>query len=139
MYKVNHPKKISSEWPLLLERLQGLLSLSDGQYAAPVELSIVLPIYNEAENIPELYRRLTQTLELEKATQGVEILFINDGSSDRVSGSIFYGHRVSWSPRSSDGRSRICGRKWRGTISSESPWSRRSDGRSRVDRESEWS
>ncbi len=83
MDKVNHPQKISSEWPLLMERLQELLKSRSENLTAPIELSIVLPIYNEAENIPELYRRLTQTLELEKAMQSVEILFINDGSSDR--------------------------------------------------------
>jgi dolichol-phosphate mannosyltransferase len=42
-----------------------------------IELSVVLPIYNEAENIPELYHRLRPVL-----GEASEILFVNDGSSD---------------------------------------------------------
>lgn len=43
------------------------------------KLSIIIPIYNEAENLPELYRRL-QNVELPAAT---EFLFIDDGSQDQ--------------------------------------------------------
>ena len=42
-------------------------------------ISVVLPIYNEADNIPELFRRLTVTLE---AIDSCEIIFVNDGSFD---------------------------------------------------------
>lgn len=46
--------------------------------AAP-EFSAILPIYNEQENIPELYRRLSQVLE---SLGSFEMVFVNDGSSD---------------------------------------------------------
>ncbi|MCG8347518.1 MAG: glycosyltransferase family 2 protein [Chloroflexales bacterium] len=54
-------------------------------WVAPVKtkptLSIVVPIYNEAENIPQLYTRLTAAL----TTLGhsYEIIAIDDGSHDR--------------------------------------------------------
>jgi dolichol-phosphate mannosyltransferase len=44
-----------------------------------VELSIVLPIYNEEENIPELFTRLVQVI---KSVRSAEIIFVNDGSRD---------------------------------------------------------
>ena len=47
-----------------------------------VELSIVLPIYNEEENIPELFTRLTEVIE-SGIVRSAEIIFINDGSKDR--------------------------------------------------------
>lgn len=43
------------------------------------EISVVLPVFNEEENLPELYRRLTEVL----GERNYEILFVNDGSSDR--------------------------------------------------------
>lgn len=43
-------------------------------------LSVIIPIYNEEGNIPELYRRLTQTL---KEIENYELIFINDGSKDQ--------------------------------------------------------
>ncbi len=44
-------------------------------------LSVVVPVYNEEENIPDLLARLTETLaELGKS---YELILINDGSSDR--------------------------------------------------------
>lgn len=45
------------------------------------ELSLVLPIFNEEENIPELHRRISAAL----ASMGIEnyeAIFVNDGSSD---------------------------------------------------------
>jgi dolichol-phosphate mannosyltransferase len=48
----------------------------------PVELSIVLPIYNEEENIPELYRRLSEVIK-NSIVESTEFLFVNDGSRDR--------------------------------------------------------
>jgi glycosyltransferase involved in cell wall biosynthesis len=45
-----------------------------------IEISIVIPVFNEAENLPELYR------ELRRACSGLkrscEIIFIDDGSTD---------------------------------------------------------
>ena len=92
MQRVNHTQELSPEWRSLLQRMQGLMALSDAQYLEQVELSIVLPIYNEAENIPELYRRLSQTLET--ARESIEILFVNDGSSDRSAELIAALHRT---------------------------------------------
>lgn len=44
------------------------------------DLSVVLPVYNEAENIPVLYDRLIGVLESENLD--FEVLFIDDGSND---------------------------------------------------------
>jgi glycosyltransferase involved in cell wall biosynthesis len=46
-----------------------------------VTLSIVIPAYNEADNLPELYRRLRDVLADLDETH--EIVFVNDGSTDR--------------------------------------------------------
>jgi polyisoprenyl-phosphate glycosyltransferase len=43
--------------------------------------SLIFPIYNEEDNIPELYRRLHAVLE--RLDGSAEIIFINDGSRDR--------------------------------------------------------
>ncbi|MFQ3663866.1 MAG: glycosyltransferase family 2 protein [Chloroflexaceae bacterium] len=47
-----------------------------------VEMSVVIPAYNEEDNLPTLYARLTATL----APLGLdyEIVFVNDGSQDRT-------------------------------------------------------
>lgn len=44
-------------------------------------LSVVVPIYNEEENIPRLYTRLTE--ELDKLAVSYEIIAVDDGSRDR--------------------------------------------------------
>lgn len=44
------------------------------------EFSVIIPIYNEEENIPELYRRLTNVMEKLGA---FEIIMVDDGSSDK--------------------------------------------------------
>ena len=46
-----------------------------------VELSIVIPIYNEEENLPILYERLKSVLD--NLGKSYEIIFVNDGSTDR--------------------------------------------------------
>ncbi|MFH1438186.1 MAG: glycosyltransferase family 2 protein [Pseudomonadota bacterium] len=46
--------------------------------AAP-ELSVVLPVYNEESNLPELHRRLTEALE---SLGTCEIIYVDDGSTD---------------------------------------------------------
>jgi polyisoprenyl-phosphate glycosyltransferase len=49
--------------------------------STPPQYSIVVPIYNEAENLPELHRRLTGVMaQLDGA---VECILVNDGSRDR--------------------------------------------------------
>jgi glycosyltransferase involved in cell wall biosynthesis len=45
-----------------------------------VELSIVVPVYNEVESVPELYAALTESL-LPYADR-YELIFVDDGSSD---------------------------------------------------------
>ncbi len=44
------------------------------------ELSVVIPIYNEAPNLEELYRQFTSTLE--RFGRSYEIIVVDDGSSD---------------------------------------------------------
>ena len=44
------------------------------------ELSVVIPLYNEVENIPELYRQLTEVLE--RMGRPYEIIIVDDGSQD---------------------------------------------------------
>lgn len=44
------------------------------------ELSVAVPVFNEQENIPELYQRLVATLENRVAS--FEIVFVDDGSRD---------------------------------------------------------
>ncbi len=50
------------------------------QSTAQPELSVVLPVYNEAENISVLYERLISVLERENFD--FELLFVDDGSND---------------------------------------------------------
>jgi glycosyltransferase involved in cell wall biosynthesis len=45
-----------------------------------VDLSIVIPVFNEEENLHELYDRLTDALV--KLKKSYEIIFIDDGSAD---------------------------------------------------------
>ena len=45
-------------------------------------LSVVIPVYNEEDNIPELYRELKGVLE--KLPYRYEIIFVDDGSTDRT-------------------------------------------------------
>jgi glycosyltransferase involved in cell wall biosynthesis len=45
-----------------------------------IDLSLVIPVYNEAENLPELYREIT--LSCEKIGKTYEIIFVDDGSRD---------------------------------------------------------
>lgn len=46
----------------------------------PPELSVVVPLYNEQENVGELHRRLTESLR--GMAIPYEIVFVNDGSRD---------------------------------------------------------
>ncbi|MGH7796367.1 MAG: glycosyltransferase family 2 protein [Candidatus Binatia bacterium] len=54
---------------------------ASSQNAAEPELSVVIPVYNEEENIPVLYDRLLRTLE--GANINFEIVFVDDGSRDQ--------------------------------------------------------
>lgn len=51
-----------------------------GKYLYDKDLSVVVPVFNEEGNLPELYRRLTAVLSA--LTEKYEIIFVNDGSSD---------------------------------------------------------
>jgi glycosyltransferase involved in cell wall biosynthesis len=45
-----------------------------------VEISVVIPIYNEVENVEELHHRLTE--ELKRLDRSYEIIIVDDGSTD---------------------------------------------------------
>lgn len=45
------------------------------------DLSVIVPVYNEENSIPELYKRLTESVN--KITPNYEFIFINDGSRDK--------------------------------------------------------
>ena len=47
-----------------------------------MELSVVIPIYNEEANIGEVHRRLTAILAAMSLPGGYELVFVNDGSRD---------------------------------------------------------
>ena len=53
---------------------------TDGSATRPT-ISIVVPIWNEQEVIPELYRRVSATMHDTGATW--EMICVNDGSTDR--------------------------------------------------------
>jgi len=46
-----------------------------------IELSVVIPVFNEEESVPEIYRRLAEVLPRTVASH--EIVFVDDGSRDR--------------------------------------------------------
>jgi len=46
-----------------------------------IAVSIIIPLYNEEESLPELHRLITEVLK--KIGSAYEIIFIDDGSSDR--------------------------------------------------------
>jgi dolichol-phosphate mannosyltransferase len=46
------------------------------------EISIVVPVFNEEKNIPELYDRLTKSAQ--SISSEYELLFVNDGSKDNT-------------------------------------------------------
>lgn len=43
-------------------------------------ISVIVPIYNEEQILPELHQRLTQAVK--KITEDYELIFVNDGSAD---------------------------------------------------------
>jgi dolichol-phosphate mannosyltransferase len=61
-----------------------------------VEISVVVPVFNEQENLSELYRRLTDTL---SSIGSYEILFINDGSTDQTKEIISKFHETDYRVR----------------------------------------
>lgn len=55
-------------------------------------LSIVIPIYNEEESLPELYRRLCSSLSIAEIAD-YEIIFVSDASTDMSMGIILALHQ----------------------------------------------
>lgn len=51
-----------------------------------VDLSVVVPIYNEEKTIPELFRRLNESVL--QITESFELIFVNDGSKDNSLGEL---------------------------------------------------
>lgn len=45
------------------------------------EISIVIPVYNEEESLPQLFKELYPVME--NLQRSFEIIFINDGSRDK--------------------------------------------------------
>jgi dolichol-phosphate mannosyltransferase len=58
----------------------------DREKMSDIQFSIVIPIFNEAENIAELHRRLAETMDSILRQEGsespYEIIFVDDGSTD---------------------------------------------------------
>ena len=48
-----------------------------------VDISVVIPVYNEELTLEELFSRLMKLLENDLSSYEVEIIFVNDGSRDR--------------------------------------------------------
>jgi len=57
-------------------------------------ISVVVPLFNEEENLPELYQRLTASLEHEG--ERFELVFVNDGSRDATPRILEELHRQDW-------------------------------------------
>ena len=54
----------------------------NGSPMSDLELSVVIPCYNEEDVLPELYRRVTDVfMELGRS---YEVIIVNDGSHDRT-------------------------------------------------------
>jgi len=66
--------------------------------ASQPRLSLVVPVYNEQETLPELHRRIKQVMETWESSY--ELILVNDGSIDRsleiIRGLQEYDHRVKY-------------------------------------------
>ncbi len=58
----------------------------------PTRYSVVLPVFNESETLPELHRRLS--LVMEALAEAYEIIFVDDGSRD-TSGELLHALQTS--------------------------------------------
>ncbi len=54
------------------------MSVSENKY--PVDISVVIPLFNEEESLPELEKAISEAL---KPSFSYEVIFVDDGSSDR--------------------------------------------------------
>ena len=50
--------------------------------ASPVDVSIVIPLYNEEENVQPLYKEIAEVIDSQSLKY--EVIFIDDGSSDKT-------------------------------------------------------
>lgn len=53
---------------------------TEAEATTPLEISVVVPIFNEAENLEQLHQRITHTLQ--QLGRSYEIWYVDDGSSD---------------------------------------------------------
>ena len=65
----DRPQRIDNEFPVV-----------EGSSRRPLQLSVVIPLYNEVENIPHLYPELISVLEF--MDRPFEIIIVDDGSTD---------------------------------------------------------
>lgn len=47
-----------------------------------IKLSIVVPCYNEEENLPALFERFAKSIEKRQSQNQIEVVFVNNGSTD---------------------------------------------------------
>ncbi|HWQ35687.1 MAG TPA: glycosyltransferase family 2 protein [Blastocatellia bacterium] len=55
-------------------------SRRNAQAEAAPQLSVFLPVYNEAENLPTLHRKIIEAMD--KLKQSFEVIYVDDGSTD---------------------------------------------------------
>ena len=56
------------------------LSAAPSRAAATIDISVVIPVYNEVESLPHLYKALVESLDA--VGRSFEILLVDDGSTD---------------------------------------------------------
>lgn len=83
-------RRLSSEAPVQ-EEIAGLPPAAGGHGGAPY-ISVVIPVYDEAESLPELATRLEKTL-TGMAGDSYEVIFVDDGSRDNSYGMLREIHR----------------------------------------------
>jgi glycosyltransferase involved in cell wall biosynthesis len=69
-------------WNETLNHIQSVFQTLGGVLKMNRSYSIVVPFHNEEENLPALYRRLTDVLE--EIGEDYELVFVDDGSDDRT-------------------------------------------------------
>ncbi len=71
---------ISTPMTVFADSFAGATSAAPVPFVIP-ELSVVIPVFNEIENLPALHERLTAVLQ--DTALSYEIIFVDDGSRDR--------------------------------------------------------
>ncbi len=54
--------------------------LEHGEHGEHIQLSVILPVYNERENVPLVHEQVTAALE--ELRRPYEIIYVDDGSTD---------------------------------------------------------